>query len=129
MKIVVNRCYGGFSLSCNAIMRYAELKGITVYHDNDGICDNYYTIPVKEYKELHKKAEKTRDFSVTNGVYFTDRAIARDDPFLIQVVEELGSDANGRFSKLEVVKIPDDVNWEIDEYDGMEAIAEVHRRW
>jgi hypothetical protein len=30
----------------------------------------------------------------------------------------MGDEANGRFSELKVVDIPDDVEWQIDEYDG-----------
>ena len=55
--------------------------------------------------------------------------IARNDPILIQVIETLGDEANGRFAKLCVVDIPDDVEWEISEYDGMEQVDEVHRSW
>jgi len=35
-KIVINRCFGGFSLSEEAIKHYAQLKGLTAvlsYHD------------------------------------------------------------------------------------------------
>ena len=53
----------------------------------------------------------------------------RDDPDLINVVEKLGESANGDFANLEIVEIPDDVEWEIDEYDGMESVDEVHRSW
>lgn len=31
MKVVVNRCYGGFSLSYEAVMEYAKRKGIKIY--------------------------------------------------------------------------------------------------
>ena len=31
MKVVINDCYGGFSLSYEAVMRYAELKGFKLY--------------------------------------------------------------------------------------------------
>jgi len=55
--------------------------------------------------------------------------IDRDDPYLIQVVEEMGDTANGGLSALKVVEIPDDVEWEIEEYDGAEHIAEKHRTW
>jgi hypothetical protein len=44
-------------------------------------------------------------------------------------VQELGEKANDRFSKLKIVEIPDDVQWEIQEYDGWEHIAENHRTW
>lgn len=55
--------------------------------------------------------------------------IERDDPKLVEAVEKLGNEANGMFAELEVVEIPDDVEWEIDEYDGNETIDEVHRSW
>lgn len=55
--------------------------------------------------------------------------IERNDPILIQVIETLGDEANGRFAKLDIIDIPDDVEWEISEYDGMERVDEVHRSW
>jgi hypothetical protein len=53
--------------------------------------------------------------------------IERDDPILIEMVER--GQVNGQFSDLKVVEIPDDVKWQIEEYDGNEWIAEVHRTW
>ena len=55
--------------------------------------------------------------------------IERDDPFLVKVVETLGKKANGRFARLKVVDIPEDVDWQIEEYDGLEWVAEMHRTW
>jgi len=55
--------------------------------------------------------------------------IARNDQHLVRVAEELGDDVNGRFSELKVVDIPDDVEWQIDSYDGLEWVAEKHRTW
>jgi hypothetical protein len=55
--------------------------------------------------------------------------IARDDPHLVQTVQELGKAANTRYSKLKVVEVPDDVSWLIAEYDGREWVAEAHRTW
>jgi len=55
--------------------------------------------------------------------------IARDDPALVQVVEELGAAAADQFAELRIAEVPDDVKWYIDEYDGQEWVAEVHRRW
>ena len=57
------------------------------------------------------------------------REVARDDPYLVKVVEELGEAANGSYAYLKVVEIPGDVDWELNEYDGREWIAEVHRTW
>jgi hypothetical protein len=61
--------------------------------------------------------------------YFSEREIARDDPDLVAVVRELGAKANSRFADLRVVEVPDDVEWEIAEYDGSEHVAEKHRTW
>ena len=55
--------------------------------------------------------------------------IERNDLNLVKTVEDLGEEANGRFAKLRIVEIPDDVNWEISEYDGNESVEEVHRSW
>ncbi len=53
----------------------------------------------------------------------------RDDPVLVRVVQELGESANGRFASLKIVEIPADVQWDLQEYDGWEWIAEKHRTW
>ena len=89
MKVVINACYGGFSLSRAA---YEEL-GLE--------WDGY-------------------------GYAFEG---SRDDPSLVAAVEKLGERASGIFARLKVIDIPDDVDWEIDEYNGYEQVAEKHRTW
>ena len=42
--------------------------------------------------------------------------IVRNDKTLIKVIEELGEEANVKYSKLTIVEIPDDVEWTIAEY-------------
>ena len=65
------------------------------------------------------------------GVDFSEYRweLKRDDPHLVQVVEELGEAANTRYSTLKIVEVPDDVEWSVHEYDGSEWIAENHRTW
>lgn len=58
-----------------------------------------------------------------------ERDIERDDPRLVQVVEEMGDAANSRYSNLKVIEIPDDVKWHVHEYDGFESLHEDHRSW
>jgi hypothetical protein len=53
----------------------------------------------------------------------------RANPRLVECVEALGKLANGAFAELEVVVIPNDVEWQIEEYDGSEWVAEKHRKW
>lgn len=58
-----------------------------------------------------------------------DGEISRDCPRLVTVVQALGEDASGPYARLKIVTIPDEVNWTIMEYDGIEWVAEVHRTW
>ena len=60
---------------------------------------------------------------------FSDRDVARDDPYLLKVIKELGMGANGPHANLKIVEIPGDVDWLIQEYDGAEWVAEKHRTW
>jgi hypothetical protein len=53
----------------------------------------------------------------------------RDSLKLIEVVEKLGVRADGEHSELKVVEIPDDVEYTIEEYGGLEWVSEVHRTW
>ena len=90
MKVVINKCYGGFSLSKKA-------------YDYLGIeWDGY-------------------------GYKYQDD---RTNPKLIECVEKLGGKkASGKLASLEIVEIPDNIEWYIDEYDGIEHIAEKHNTW
>ena len=47
----------------------------------------------------------------------------------MKCVETLGDKASGNSARLRIVEIPDDVEWKIEEYDGYEHVAEVHRTW
>jgi hypothetical protein len=47
----------------------------------------------------------------------------------VQIVEELGQKADSIYSELGIVEVPDEVEWQIDEYDGAEWVAEKHRTW
>ena len=68
-----------------------------------------------------RKRIKVEDFSVYE--------LERDDYDLVTVVEALGDKADGSYARLKVVEIPADVQWKIEEYDGMEHVCEVHRTW
>ena len=63
------------------------------------------------------------------GIKYNQYEVPRDLPELIHVVEELGKEADGGFGELKIVEIPDDVEWTIEEYDGLEWVAEKHRVW
>ena len=61
--------------------------------------------------------------------YFSERDIPRNDTDLVEVVESLKDKANGSCAILSIVKIPDGIEWEISEYDGLETVEEKHRSW
>lgn len=128
MKIVINQCYGGFGLSEKAVMRYAELAGMTLYpvETKFGYTE-YYKVPKEEFDKI--KSENPKAYSILNSLMFFESDIDRTDPLLIRVVEELGDEASAKFSELKIVKIPNDVQWEIRDYDGMETVVEQHRSW
>ena len=110
-RIVINKCFGGFSLSNAAVLRYGELAGLNLVSIDKGYFKQWYIDSVDDEK------------------YFSCHDIPRDDPKLIQVVEELGESSWGRCAQLKIVEIPDNIKWEIEDYDGQEWVSEVHRTW
>jgi hypothetical protein len=137
MKVVINSCYGGFGLSHEAVLRYFEIKGIAVYPEKHNWFYTYWLVPeservpLKEGKDFYEMSvpdRKAYNEAYSNQTIYP-REIERDDPILVQVVEELGKKADGDCANLNVVEIPNDIEWEIHEYDGMEHVAEKHRTW
>ena len=116
MKVVINRCFGGFSLSDKAIDSLKELA--TEKGD-------------KELLKLIERDERSEEDKklFAGGKYQGLHEIDRTHPLLIKVVEELGEEANTHVSNLQIVEIPNDVEWEISKYDGVESVEEKHRSW
>ena len=70
------------------------------------------------------------DAECTDSYSWSETDLLRDDPVLVRVVEELGGHAaGGQAADLKVVTIPADVDWIVQDYDGLEWVAEVHRTW
>ncbi|NII54362.1 hypothetical protein [Luteibacter sp. SG786] len=138
MEVVINKCFGGFSLSEDGIKRYAELKGLKLYPEKTEYSfTTYWTVP-EDFRDgilgeddwkSASDAERIRSNELHTKLTICDRDIERDDPLLIRVVRELGDKASGQYAALKIVEIPDGIQWEIDEYDGHETVAEVHRTW
>ena len=127
-KIVYSARYGGFGLSHEAVMRYAELKGITLYPLKEFSMYSYYLCPPEEYEKIRaeeaKGSARPDRYAKSNAMYFSPSEIPRSDPILVQVVEELGSKkASGQFAKLVIEELPPGTMYRIDEYDGYESIA------
>jgi len=152
-KIVINKCYGGFSISPLAVKRLAELQNKPCYFFKRGsnfhqhvpasidevggtMFWSAYTVPNPDevapssdnWSEM-TLAERQHSNQLWESITLSSRPNNRSDPLLIQVVEELGEKADGDCAELKIVEIPDGVVWEIDEYDGMESIDEVHQSW
>lgn len=113
-KVVINRSFGGFSLSVKALERLYERGVIT-----EGI-------PEKTEGSEHLLYD---DCLRRDGLVYFGHEVRRDHPELVKVVEELGEDSWGKFAELKIVEVPDDVEWEIEEYDGVERVVEKHRVW
>ncbi len=112
MKVVINTCYGGFGISRDAFLRLRELGQKDALEEAD-------------FGEYWSDGSGPRE----NWSNFFCSDISRTDEYLIQVVKELKEKANCEISKLKIVNIPNNVDWEIKEYDGKEWIAEKHRTW
>jgi hypothetical protein len=140
MKVVINSCYGGFSLSPEATLWLYE-RGFD--------CEGFKT-PVEEYygqknEGLERDLQKWREYLAAKaakgrGLFLTvfspdekfalyARQLPRDHALLLECVETLGIKANGACAALEIVEIPDGVEWSIAEYDGNEWVEEKHRTW
>ena len=101
MKIAINDCFGGFGVT------KAVFKELGIEYDGYGYLDNdSFGIKSSNYNEYRKH------------------------PKLISAIEKIGvEDSSGSCAKICIVDIPEDVEWEINDYDGAESIHEVHRSW
>lgn len=134
MKIILNKCYGGFGLSKEAYELYAKKKGLTLYPYYDSSKDNFITLKKGDSSFLtYYFIEDFGDEVLKNKIDWSKHLYLnyeyRNDPILIEVVEELGAKANGRFSNLVVVDIPDNMDYVIDDYDGIETLHENIKVW
>ncbi|MEK6860432.1 MAG: hypothetical protein AABY07_00535 [Nanoarchaeota archaeon] len=118
MKIIINKCYGGFSLSQEAILWLIKNKGWKTALDDS----NDDSIKITEWT-------KKDDIKCFGRYSASEYRIDRTDKDLVECVEVLGNEANGRYANLKIIEIPDGIEYEIDEYDGVESIAEKHRSW
>ncbi|SVE50437.1 uncharacterized protein METZ01_LOCUS503291 [marine metagenome] len=106
-KIVINKCFGGFGLSHEALRELQKLDDNLVVTDDTAM--------------LHRETLWLNEDKINR--------YDRDNLNLVAVVEKLGDQANDSHAELKVIEIPDDVEYTIEEYDGVEWVAEVHRTW
>jgi hypothetical protein len=96
MEMVVNKCYGGYSLSRKAQVLLAERKGMTLVEE-----DGWLYADLDTYDLIYN-------------------IVPRNDPDLVEVVRELGDEANGECAKLKIVTI--DIGVDLDNRDGIETV-------
>lgn len=104
MKLLINVCYGGYGISDEAIVLWAQKKNIALIKNTTEYGDYSY------YMDGDK---------IISG-----HAIDRNDPVIIEVFEELGSErTSGMHGELALVELPDGCEYDITEYDGWESIS------
>ena len=137
MKVVINKCFGGYGLNMKAQKEIGKLKGMQLY---------FYTGAGSPYETLNRVNDEadaliliavTKDFGEKttweeiDDFIFNAKEIERNDKDLVQALETLGvKQCNTRFSSLKIVKLPKDITeYEITDYDGAETLHEKHRSW
>ena len=116
-KIVYNDCYGGYSLSDNAIDWLSE-------HGSER-TKNFITKKRIEAEEKDDFSSASQERMDNIKFYVMDAVrsfLKRHDPDLVAVVEALGQEVNGSFSKLTIAEIDED-KYFIDESDGRESVV------
>ena len=143
MKYAINKCYGGFSLSNEALRRLFEIDPkaceVTPWREYYGVTGHTKCKYSVSEEEARRKLEEdmTRTGSriflplVTVGTKGNESIVSFDryglesrcNPALIQVIEELGEAANGGCAELKIVDVPHEPeSLELDEYDGIETV-------
>lgn len=104
MKVVLNRDVAScFRLSQTAIDRLSALKGGSV---PAGVI-----------------ASAGRGGPAHDAGASDLMLLERNDPHLVQVVEELGAAAAGPNAELVVIEIPDGIPWKVSEVSGYEFVS------
>lgn len=136
MKVILNKCYGGFSVSPKVYELYAKSIGKKAYFYNmqysDGIVKYIKTDEptffsscfLRDYGDIVQENEInwTKENLHVDGSY-------REDKKLIEIVKKLGDKANSPYSNLKIVEIPDGMQYVIDDYDGIETLHEDVETW
>lgn len=107
-------------------------KSSTLIFTTDGV-DMRQIVINSTYGAFNLSAKALSEYRTLANIPMTESLdcadIKRDDIFLVQVVDTLKEEANGRFSQLKIVEIPSNIDWYIEELDGSEWISEHHRTW
>lgn len=146
MKLVINTCFGGFGLSEAAYEWLHKERGVPIQKyisqergedgrflpesRNDGIVIFDRELTPASESSMSALYHRYKPNSIGGRYWDCWTRETRDHALVVEVVEALGSEvASGQCAKLKVVEIPDGVEWELDEYDGVEKVREVSRVW
>ena len=130
VRVVYNAKFGGFNLSREACERYWEIKGQQVWIE-DGDFLNMFTVWLVPPEERLKQPEPWHSTPLEERIAYNQQYskqtwdyddVARHDPILVQVVEELGEKADGMCARLAITEVSGP--YRIDEYDGLETVVE-----
>ena len=122
MKVVLNRDFGGFGLSNKAFKRLIDL-GFPYIHEKDREKEDFSeeNLKIIVFDETEDDLSGVHYHILENDYEVED---LRSHPLVVQVVKELREKAWGNFAKLEIVEIPDDIDWGIVENNGVEWIID-----
>ena len=137
MKVVINKCFGGYGLNMKAQKEIGKLKGKPLWFYTGAGCSRETLNRVDCDSDAFILIAVTKDFGEKttwdeiDDFVFDAKRLERNDKDLIQALENLGvKNCNTRFSSLKIVKLPKDVTeYEITDYDGVETLHEKHRSW
>jgi len=110
--------------------RYAEIKGLPLYIEGNDFYPTFWTIPAEERTGLIDQKnwstftdeERRQSNQLFSKYTISSRDFDRTDPILVQVVEELGSKADGSCAELTIETLEKGTLYRINEYDGYESI-------
>ena len=118
MQIVLNQCHGGFGLSDRAVEAcLARGMSLTTYTPDGEYADPNADFVKLDFIEFIEFDPAEYNYQPVNE----DSVDFRTNPVLVDVVREMGFEANGRFAKLDVM----DVNPEgcsIHNSNGVETV-------
>ena len=121
MKVIINRCYGGFGLSDEACEWLIKNKGWKVTHFTpEGRVED-------ESAQLIDNSDRPEWVAMTGRYYLVESRSSvslRTSQDLIDCIETIGAvAASGRDAELEIVEAPDGIEWEIETHHGIECVV------
>jgi hypothetical protein len=107
MRIIVNKRYGGYGFSMQALELLEKKTG---RHSGDLIFERHYDDP------------DSGELAYPEDVIWVHE-MSREDSVLLEIIDEIGViAASGDYALLGTVEIPDGTPYSIYEYDGWETV-------